>query len=664
MKLRTKVLILYFFIMLLVLVCVGVLLPSSLHEQNLVRIQTDTTNQLKHIDFALSNYIAELGNDVRQLSEDDDVRNPDDTGFTSFINATPETFHYSIGEREQVIIDELNSFRLNHPSVSSAYIGREDGVFVRSHKRPSPTAYDPRTRPWYILAKEHPGQVVRTDPYQSVTSPDLNIGIEKSMVLPNGTVYGVLGADITLVDLTKYVTEYGFGRDVQIAMVNETGTVLAAKDPSLLFNNIYQVTGNQTSTLLNSSEGMLTLQNAYLIYYTSPYLGWKYAVIIPFYQIEKELSDSIVTILLFVFIALILLSIITLLVLNHTVIEPILSLTSVATDISKTGQLNHAVQTELEGEIGELSRSFNSMITTIKLKDEANLKANSELSQYRDHLSEIVKERTSQLETANQLLQDQRDELEMINSELQMAKQHAEDMDRLKSAFLATMSHELRTPLNSIIGFTGIILQGLAGPLTTEQHKQLELVKHSARHLLALINDVLDISKIEAGELKISEESVDIIPSILSVITTIQPLVAQKDLNIETDIRETEAVVIGDQRRIEQIILNLMSNAVKFTESGFVKISLWIDHETVNVAIHDSGIGIEQADIDTLFQPFHQIDTGTTRKHEGTGLGLSICKKLIELHRGTITVSSVPGKGSTFTITIPEKKRDNGADQE
>ncbi|MDD1730036.1 MAG: ATP-binding protein, partial [Methanospirillum sp.] len=525
--------------------------------------------------------------------------------------------------------------------------------------RPSPTAYDPRTRPWYILAKEHPGRVVRTDPYQSVTSPDLNIGIDTAMVLPNGTVSGVIGADITLVDLTKYVTEFNFGRDVQIVMVNETGTVLAAKDPSLLYNNISRVTGNQTTTLLQSSEGMLALPQAYLIYYTSPHLGWKYAVIIPFYQIEKELSESIITILIFVFVALILLSVITLLALNHTVIKPISTLTSIATNISETGQLNHSIPTNIEGEIGELSKSFNSMITAIKLRDEANLKANDELSQYRDHLSEIVRERTSQLETANLQLQDQRDELEQINSELQTAKQRAEDMDRLKSAFLATMSHELRTPLNSIIGFTGIILQGLAGPLTTEQHKQLNLVKHSAAHLLALINDVLDISKIEAGELKISREPVDIVPSIISVIKTIQPLADQKGLIIETDLRVKEAFVIGDQRRIEQIILNLLSNAVKFTDTGSIQINNRVENDTVFIAIRDSGIGINPEDIDTLFQPFHQIDTGTTRKHEGTGLGLSICKKLVQLHNGTITVTSEVGKGSTFTLSFPEKRNDS-----
>lgn len=291
MKLRSKVLLLYFCIMILVLICVGILLPSSLHEKNLGRIQTDTTNQLKHIDFALFNFISELENDIRQLKDDEDVRYPDDTGFTSFLNASEKTFHYSITSQEQEIINELNSFRLTHPVVNSAYMGRETGTFVRSHPRPNSTAYDPRTRPWYILAKHYPGEVMITDPYQSVTSPDLNIGIVSALTYPNGSVYGVIGADITLVDLTKYMTEFDFGRDVKIILVNETGTILAAKDPSLIFKNITLLTSDQTQTFLQSAQGMITLPDSYLIYYTSPHLGWKYAVVIPFSQIEKEMFD-------------------------------------------------------------------------------------------------------------------------------------------------------------------------------------------------------------------------------------------------------------------------------------------------------------------------------------------------------------------------------------
>ncbi|PWR72648.1 HAMP domain-containing sensor histidine kinase [Methanospirillum lacunae] len=643
MKLRSKVLLLYFCIMILVLICVGILLPSSLHEKNLGRIQTDTTNQLKHIDFALSNFISELENDVRQLKDDEDVRYPDDTGFTSFLNASEDTFHYSITSHEQAIINELNSFRLTHPVVNSAYMGRETGTFVRSHPRPNSTAYDPRTRPWYILAKDHPGEVRITDPYQSVTSPDLNIGIVSALTYPNGSVYGVIGADITLVDLTKYMTEFDFGRDVKIILVNKTGTILAAKDPSLIFKNISQVTEDHTETFMQSEEGMMTLHDSYLIYYTSPHLGWKYGVVIPFSQIEREMFDSIITILIFVFIALILLSLLTIIILDRTVINPISTLTTVARRITETGDLNQEIITDTGGEIGELAHSFSTMIATIQVKEDARQMAIDELSQYRDHLSEIVKERTLQLEEAN------------IN--LLHAKERAEDADRLKSAFLATMSHELRTPLNSIIGFTGILLQGLAGPLNGEQEKQLGLVQYSARHLLDLINDVLDISKIEAGELKIAHEPVDIASSIKSVVKTIQPIAAGKGLEVVVNEPElAHGIIIGDRRRLEQVIMNLISNAIKFTETGTISVTIRDLSDHVEISVKDTGIGINKEDLNTIFKPFHQIDTGTTRKHEGTGLGLSITKKLVELHGGDITVQSTIGEGSVFTIHLPTQK--------
>jgi signal transduction histidine kinase len=245
-------------------------------------------------------------------------------------------------------------------------------------------------------------------------------------------------------------------------------------------------------------------------------------------------------------------------------------------------------------------------------------------------------------------------------AELALARDRAEGADRTKSAFLATMSHELRTPLNSIIGFTGLLLRGLAGPLNAEQTKQLRMVKDSGQHLLALINDVLDISKIEAGQIEIANAPFDLPESIQKVVQTVTPLANKKQLPLIAQIAPDVSRITSDRRRVEQILLNLLSNAIKFTERGEVTLTVeivpgtsHIPHPAVRISVADTGIGIKRENLGMLFQPFRQLDTGLTRQHEGTGLGLVICKRLVERLGGTISVESEWGKGSTFQFTLP-----------
>ena len=256
-----------------------------------------------------------------------------------------------------------------------------------------------------------------------------------------------------------------------------------------------------------------------------------------------------------------------------------------------------------------------------------------ELTKHREHLEEQVRERTR---------------------ELAAAKERAESADRLKSAFLATMSHELRTPLNSIIGFTGILLQEIPGPLNDEQRKQLGMVKKSARHLLELITDVLDISKIEAGQLKIEQQPFEVAESVRTVIASIERMAQDRKLSLLVEVDSELGRIIGDRRRYDQVLLNLLSNAVKFTEVGAITVKVRRTSAGEVVAtVHDTGIGIGQSDQEQLFRPFHQVESGTTRKYEGTGLGLSICRKLVELMGGSIWVESELGAGSTFGFSVP-----------
>jgi PAS domain S-box-containing protein len=249
-------------------------------------------------------------------------------------------------------------------------------------------------------------------------------------------------------------------------------------------------------------------------------------------------------------------------------------------------------------------------------------------------------------------------------TELAEARDRAESADRLKSAFLATMSHELRTPLNSIIGFTGIMLQGLAGPLNAEQTKQMGMVQGSARHLLALINDVLDISKIEAGQLEIHAEPFDLRASLEKVTALVKPLADKKGLALRVILPPDMEPAVNDRLRVEQVLINLLNNAIKFTERGEVMLTVETEpdmlrtpHSALRISVTDTGIGIKPEDMDKIFQPFRQIDSGLTRQHDGTGLGLTICRHLAELMGGEISAKSAWGEGSVFAFILPLKHK-------
>ncbi|BDU73610.1 MASE1 domain-containing protein [Mesoterricola silvestris] len=243
--------------------------------------------------------------------------------------------------------------------------------------------------------------------------------------------------------------------------------------------------------------------------------------------------------------------------------------------------------------------------------------------------------------------------LRETNEDLALAVERAQAADRAKSAFLSAMSHELRTPLNSVIGFTGVLLGGMAGPLQPQQEEPLRIVQRNGRHLLDLINDVLDLSKIEASEMRLASAPYDLVQTLRESMETLVPAAEAKGLALVRQDFPEALPMAGDRRRVSQIFLNLLSNAVKFTEAGGVTVQVLPGQGRVRVAVRDTGPGIAARDLHRLFREFEQLDEGLARRNEGTGLGLALSRRLARLMDGDIEAASDLGRGSTFTLTLP-----------
>ena len=316
---------------------------------------------------------------------------------------------------------------------------------------------------------------------------------------------------------------------------------------------------------------------------------------------------------------------------------------------------------------GEILRAS---VVSRNITEEMQLAA--QLKQQQLHQEELVQQRTMELmERSRELQENQQalmnivDDLNQKTEELEQANAKLQELDQLKSLFIASMSHELRTPLNSIIGFSSILKDEWLGPINQEQKENLATILRSGRHLLNLINDVIDVSKIEAGRIEVRLEEFDLYDLLKEAVQYVENDVREKGLRLELQLQHH--ALRTDRRRLLQSVLNFLSNAVKFTERGCITLASSIEAARpgrpgcVAISVADTGIGIAEADIARLFRPFVRLESPLKTLAPGTGLGLYLTKKLIEdVLDGTITCASTHGAGSTFTLTIPERLNEKG----
>jgi signal transduction histidine kinase len=460
-----------------------------------------------------------------------------------------------------------------------------------------------------------------SEPYMTVAVP-----VERFA----GDVVGVLIAEVNLKYIWDVVSTIQVGRAGHAYVVSRNGDLIAHPDISLVLEkkNLREL-GQVKAALTGTSSRLLaqpslTGEQVLPAYAAIPELGWAVLVERPVQEAYAPLRASILrtAVLLLVGLGM---AVLASLLISRRVVRPVEALRQGAARIG-SGDLDYRLDITTGDELQGLAEEFNRMAA--RLRDSYA------------GLEQTVQDRTHELREALAVIEDK-------GRELETASRH-------KSEFLANMSHELRTPLNAIIGFSEVLHEQMFGEVNAKQAEYLQDILISGRHLLSLINDILDLSKVEAGRMTLELGEFDLPAALDSAVTLIRERASRHGIALALTVEPGLGTVVADERKVKQILLNLLSNAVKFTPAGGrVMVNAARLDGVVEVAVSDTGIGIAADDQQAIFEEFRQVGSESARKEEGTGLGLTLTRKFIELHGGKISVTSEVGKGSTFTFTVP-----------
>jgi signal transduction histidine kinase len=436
--------------------------------------------------------------------------------------------------------------------------------------------------------------------------------------------------------------------------------------------------GRSPGTVLRSQDGLMVATAPVAIHGTAPgllVLGYSTE------EIERGVRATAHS-TLWVGGASFLAALVLVLVLSGRYIRPLERLTQAVQQVASGNLQGLEMGVRSQDELGVLSRSFESMTDKLRVsRDEIELQNKLlesrvhertsqlletiwELEEIRANLEKLVQERTRGLEqsraelkawagTLEEKVQAKTQELTEANDHLLLSLQKLQELDRIKSEFLANMSHELRTPLNAVIGFSGLLMQEREGRVSPDVKTDLSIIHQNGRSLLGMIDSILDLSKIEAGRFELDLAPMDPFPVLDQVAALAAGLIGNRPIRFSLDAGPRQGTLLGDELRFKQIITNLVGNAIKFTEQGAVAMGVERDGATLRFSIRDTGIGMNEAELQRLFKPFQQVDGSITRRFGGTGLGLALSQRLAMAMGGRITVASEKGRGSVFTLELP-----------